>query len=198
MSPKSDFLGECNTFGVSLPDFTAQFCNRCYTRDCSRSQGGKSRFDQRVSNWEERLFTNPSKMEEKDPRYLPMANKPFKMIAGPVPNISSSWVDPRDIPSEEVVLKPAAEPFPLPVPIRNAVSTEKEESASVSAPPPSPPVRGTPKNLLINTPNQAGRMLSTQPPVTKPAPKDPWAIAAPKEESTEIVVKPGTKIKVGV
>jgi hypothetical protein len=72
-----DFLAECNNLGVTEDEFRGIWCIRCVRKDCVRSHQGKSKFEARVSTWEERLFTNVPRMPESDPRYPKLADQDF-------------------------------------------------------------------------------------------------------------------------
>lgn len=72
-----DYMHECNNLGVSEEDFQRIWCIRCVQQECHRSHQGKSRFEARVSTWEERLFTNVPRMPTSDPRYPDLANRAF-------------------------------------------------------------------------------------------------------------------------
>lgn len=94
---KRDWLSECNDHKIPLEDFHRQFCSRCVTPDCTRSQVGQSKFDSRVVSWEDRLFLQVPQMSPSDPRYEQIRGKKFLNIdTGRVPEIQS-WVDPRTL-----------------------------------------------------------------------------------------------------
>ena len=144
MSPKKDFLGECNNFAIPIPDFTASFCQRCWQGECSRSQFGKSAFDQRVSTWIERLVT-PPKMDPNDPRYLPIVNQGFRPIQTTVPSV---W-------SDDTGESAAAPAVPQ-------VVQAPEVTMNLTPPAPAPKI-GEKMNLLMNTPQQAGKNARSTP-----------------------------------
>lgn len=187
-------MSECNEFGVSAQDFEAQFCFRCLQPECSRSQHGKSRFEARIGNWEQRLFTSIPRMPESDPRYITLHTKKFVDIdPGRIPEIGrapAAWIDPRDLDvapeSPQSSGQPKnREPEPeAPAPLASVAPEAQEE--------PRPAPTAVPK--LMNTPVQQGRMIGG----SKPAPpRDPWEVKAPTETTGIKVVKPGARIKIG-
>jgi hypothetical protein len=98
-----DYLKECNDQGVPPDDFALQFCRRCRQPECSRSQVGESRFEQRVSTWEDRLFLQVPTMSPEDPRYPRISAQKF--IRGPsrgrTPEVRGSWVTPKELEKSE-------------------------------------------------------------------------------------------------
>lgn len=207
-----DFLGsECDLGGIPIPEFEAMYCGRCAQPECSRSQHGKSRFDQRVQNWQERLFTKVPRMDPKDPRFELVSAKNFKMIdVGPSVVIggSSAWLDAHtpstpapaeDEPAPDTDPMSPPEPAqpsptdPIPPPLHEA-SAPLPASPLAAGPPAAPAPRHV---LLMNTPNQpGGRMLPGAPNVTTtpPARRDAWAAPTGSDEK---IVKPGARIKLG-
>jgi hypothetical protein len=203
-----DFLGtECELGGLPIPDFQATFCVRCSQPECTRSQYGKSSFDQRVSTWESRLFTQVPRMDPTDPRYKAIASKNFRMIdVGPAPSVSSrNWID---VPS-------IASAAPVPVPVVTAPAPPEDEAPDTDRSPPMsspsevqapprvmaevvlPPAPQVPRNALrMNTPvKPEGQMLPGAKPQQSPPPKkDPWAAPEPSKEQ---VLKPGARVKIG-
>jgi len=107
---------------------------------------------------------------------------------GPTPSIgTSAWLNPEEIqPSKEGPLLSEEKPKDSPPRVVTPVSTTL--GAVVEEAPKRLPVVTNP---IMNTPNQAGRMLNTQRPVTSP---DPWAGRALTKEP---VVQPGARIKLG-
>lgn len=180
--PKQDYLGtECDLGGLSIPDFQAAFCSHCTQPECSRSLDGMSKFDQRVRTWHERLFLNPPRMDQSDPRYKGLASKKFLTMASPIEIRStgggSAWIDPQTTEEPEQKSTPTATNIP--------------ETPEAPAPAPTPPQK---RFLPMNTPNQGGVLLKGAP---APAPqKDPWA-GKPAPGPKENVVAPGTKIRLG-
>jgi hypothetical protein len=213
MAHRLDFLKECNDQQVPLEDFRLQFCARCVQPECTRSTHGTSKFDQRVTTWEQRLFTEVPRMESSDPRFEGIQGKMFKMFSLPVQQAGakSDWMDPRDLvePTPQPHVDPPAEPEEEePIPPTEPEFPEVPESPS--APPPvaavstQPPVKATtsklsPAILRMNTPSQSGRMLAGNP---APTPKDPWAgPAAPANakpnEGGVVIVKRGATVRLG-
>jgi len=182
---KVDYLKECNSYGVALEDFLTQFCARCLQPECSRSQHGTSKFDQRVSTWESRLFQEVPRMAETDPRFETIRAQKFIQIdTGRVPEVRS-WVDPRDLAEPKVEPPPSPEPEPTP----------QEPSPQVQAEEPKAPA-----NPVKNTPNRRGQMIGGKK-VDGGGPKpvlDPWEARKPPEKKAEgKVVQPGAKIRLG-
>lgn len=196
MSNRRDYLAECNDQGVSVQDFQAAFCTRCSQPECTRSQYGKSKFDQRTMTWEDRLFLSVPQMSKDDPRYLPIVGQDFRTIdtgrtTVAFPNAPPQWNDPRDLPKN---------PPPPPVTEASPEPIMPETSGGAKAPgaPPHPVgVRNLPRHLLLmNTPSQPA-MLPGAPELQAPA--DSWAGPVPKEEPPPPapVVKKGARIKFG-
>lgn len=222
---KQDFLGVCNEHNVPLDDFQRQFCIRCLQPECTRSQVGKSKFEERVATWEDRLFLNPSRLDPSDPRYQGIAAKRFLAIAPSDPNRQSSWDDPRDIEKRVMVSVPetlTSNPLPLiDLPETPAVPSPEERKAALNElvrlteefggyekelakpevqPTPAPP---TPEKAPVpqqrplgNTPNRSRQMLSNVEQTTPSPVLDPWQ---PKQglKPGETLVQPGAKIKLG-
>lgn len=174
MTVRLDQYKECNDQKIPLKDFQLQFCSRCVQPECTRSQYGKSRFDQRVTTWESRLFLDVPRMDSSDPRLQVIQAKNFHEInMGRVPEVQG-WVDPRDLDKDG----PAASPEP------------GAPRAPVDAP------EAAPKGKVGQTPNRRGQMLGGGVPVEKkPKPSsDPWE---PKKPPEGKIVKPGAKIRLG-
>lgn len=179
---RRDEYKNCNIFPteVTLEDFQRQFCSRCLRPECTRSQHGKSKFDQRVATWESRLFTDVPRMSMSDPRFEQFQAKRFLEIrpsGGRIPEVQG-WVDPRDLD------QPKAEATP-------EVPEPQVEEVTQKPPIQEPP---TPPANTRNTPNRRGQMVGgkkvdVRP--TKPV-SDPWE---PKKAPEEKIVKPGTKIR---
>lgn len=188
---KSDLLAECNNLKAPLQDFAEAFCSRCLQGDCTRSQSGKSRFEQRVSTWEERLFTNVVRMNQKDERFSRISAQNFVSLRTSSSGDASSWVDPRSlesskafsIPSQEL-LQPAIE-APVPESAPNPRSLES-------------PVE-SPALGLVNTPNRSGQMIGGDTQKPSSLVSDPWQSIKPTQplRPGEVIVKPGAKIKLG-
>lgn len=190
-SGKTDLLAECNNLKIPLEDFVGSFCSRCLQTECTRSQSGKTRFDARVSTWEQRLFTNVAKMDPADERFSKISAQRFLSLATSPPGEASAWVDPRNLESTKAFSIPLPEPSQVrvePSPMVMAVPTEPQVV--------SPPI---PATRLINTPTRSGQMIggaSVQPAVPV---SDPWQSPKSTQASKpgEIIVKPGAKIKLG-
>lgn len=190
MAPtRRDMLPECNDAGLALEAFQADWCARCLNLECTRSIGGKSKFEARVSTWEERLFLNPPRMAPDDPRFEKIAAQKFITIdVGRTPNVSSAWVDPTDL-----VEPQAAAPAPIATQPVVAASSEarvptvqKDTGTPTSA---SIPVR----LALGNAPDQSGKTLPS-PPSASISKRDPWAAPEPSD-TNETIVTPGASVK---
>lgn len=111
-----DFLGECNNLGVPEEDFGRIWCIRCTQQECTRSHQGKSKFEARVTTWEQRLFTDVPRMPETDPRYKPLATQPFEegeSWRGTAPvqvQVPASWNEPAKAPEAAPQPDPATLP----------------------------------------------------------------------------------------
>lgn len=181
---KRDQYKECNDQPeVLLKDFELQFCSRCVRPDCTRSQHGRSKFDQRVTTWESRLFIDVPRMSPEDPRFVDFQAKRFREIdTTAVPNIQGrvqDWVDPRDLDAEYEI--------PETKKIESAIVSDEDEQGPAKAPEPVP-----------STPDRRGKMLGgkkVDEKLTRPV-LDPWE---PKKQTpTEgKIVKPGAKIRLG-
>lgn len=202
---RRDLLPECAQPGTPLEVLKQEWCSRCVNPECSRSAVGTSKFEQRVLNWEDKLFKNPPLLAPDDPRFPQITAQRFITIdPGRVPEIRSDWVDPRDL----------KEPEPPPVlPADPPKNPKLDSSASVVPPtledaPPQTPLpspsngsisqrSGTTRSLIgANAPDQSGKILRGAPESPTNAGADPWAIPAPAP-STEEVIQPGTTIKMG-
>lgn len=209
MSKQQDFFSECNDLRVSPEHFASQFCSRCFQRECTRSQFGKSLFESRVLTWEERLFKNPAKLDTADPRFEGIQSKRFlEIYTGPVPEIgrgSSSWMDPRDLGTPEVqgregpapVIEEPVQEAPAPSLTPSLPEPVQALPPAVSEPVKPPEPSTTPAK---NTPFRQGQMVGGHKPSPKaPAPVyDAWAGPKPASppDGTK-VVKPGARIKLG-
>lgn len=192
MAGKQDYLTICAVDaggGTPLPVQVLQeaHCSRCFQSECARSLHGRSRFEQRITDWQSRLFTDVPRMDERDPRIVTLRAKKFLDIdAGPIPEIRASqgaWRDPRDL------------DVPAPDPQSTATASEPTSvpaaPAPVEAPVPSPAPPVVPR--LLNTPTQQGRMIGG----FQPGPaRDPWEVR-PQETKGLPVVKPGARVKIG-
>jgi len=210
MTKKLDFLGECNNQAVPLEDFRLAFCVRCFQQDCTRSQFGTSKFEARVTTWEDRLFKAPQ-LQKTDPRFPLIAAKRFMSLnSGPAPSVRA-WIDPQTLdvsppavqvspvlvgvtpPVQELLGKPRQEPPPEP---QKEPEKEQPQPNSLVIPVSREP---EPEGLLgkprLNTPYAGPRILDNRPENQPPA-KDSWAAPSPVK-SGERVVKPGAKVKIG-
>jgi hypothetical protein len=188
MAQQRDWLKDCmkdcadKGLQASLQEFKATFCDACVQPECNRSLFGKSKFEQRVSNWHERLFTAVPRMDLNDPRFPEISSKGFVIINPEAlsVNASSDWLDPRDI-------KPVSVSVPETV---SSPSEVVEEVPVIDAPPPTSPRPATPTlsakdAVLVNTPSQRGIMLPGAPQITRPQ-RDQWDSPQP--------VRPGEKV----
>lgn len=126
---KQDFLRECMQGFTNVPidEFNKAYCQVCLNSECSRSTSA-SAFNARVSNWEERLFINPDRADDDDPKFAHIRAKHFvsaepgpkKIYSGP----SFEEVKPKPEPTPE---KQVAPPHP-----------DLEITESIPEPPPSP------------------------------------------------------------
>lgn len=180
-------------------------CSRCLQKECSRSLFGKSRFEQRIGSWRERLFEHVPRMAESDPRLVTLSSKRFIEIdAGRIPEINSasgSWIDPRDldVQEESSQASPPVEPDvvaepPAPPVVEEAPAPPAPAPAPVSTPSPAL-VSGHPlQPRLLNTPRPQPQMIGNRP---EPKPKrDAWEVV-PQETKGLPVVRPGARIKMG-
>lgn len=205
---KRDLLRECNDQQVPLEDFARQFCDRCLQAECSRSQHGKSRFEQRITGWQDKLFAKPPRMDLRDPRYDLIQGKKFLEIpAGPIPEIGrGAWTDPRDLGESTDVPPEAPMPSPTPPKLPNLPPAESlvEEDGPPTDPAPAPISEAKtpttpPATMPRNTSFRQGQMLAgAKAPASKPNPVyDPWAAPNPSQNDGSRVVKPGARIKLG-
>ena len=179
------------------------WCQRCLSADCSRSQiGRESRFENRVSTWEERLFLDVPRMPEHDPLYKVLSGQGFHTIdAGRVPDVrgTPNWEDPSEVTREAPARFTPSESGPAPAVQPPA---PQADPTPVLGEPPTDVV--TPKATTgggakgqINTPRQTGVMINR--PLTAPAPVpavDPWSVPATPSPAGVVVPK-GARIKMG-
>jgi hypothetical protein len=182
---KQDYIKDCNDQGVSLEDFRLQFCTRCLQPECTRSQHGKSRFDQRVHSWESRLFLDIPRMDGEDPRFVDIRAQKF-MDMGRTPEVQA-WVDPQDLVEPEP--EPEPEPNTYEIPKTTQIAAETITDLDEQGPKPAPAAPA-------NTSNRRGQMLGGKKvDVKAPQPvSDPWV---PKKAPKGEVVQPGAKIRLG-
>jgi len=172
---RRDLLAECNTERLALPEFQDGWCRRCINPECGRSLFGQSRFDLRVNTWQDRLFKNPPRMDERDPRFKTIAGQRFLSIDTSAPPEVRSWVDPLEGPKPEPVVV-VAPPPPAP---------EPAPQATTPVAPPEPPKPPPPDFLSMNVPSQAGKMLSgVRSPM--PVPRDPWEAPSTPENMVPV------------
>ena len=213
MTQRRDLYGECNTVGAPNDVFAEQCCKHCINHECTRSAFGKTKFDQRVGNWHDRLFAHVPRMDQGDPRFASIAGQRFMLINPSLTVGSSSWVDPRDLSDQVAVPKqPPAPPEALPEPPEPPKIVEALEPAPPVAQAPDPPqtpiepqiqpqapsTGRLPANLMnANTPVQQGRML--QPPPDAPTkPSNSWDAPVPTTDTDGVkVVKSGARVKLG-
>ena len=211
MTQRRDLYSECNTVGAPNEVFAEQCCKHCINPECTRSAFGKTKFDQRVGNWYDRLFAHVPRMDQGDPRFEGIAAQRFVLINPALTlNSQASWMDPRDL-SDQVIVPNAApskpEPLPeaVPEPVQMVAAPQAVQSATPPqaaprtvepAPQPAPTGR-TPSNLVsANTPVQQGRML--QPPEGASKPTNSWDAPIPTTETDGVrVVKTGARVKLG-
>ena len=180
-------LAECNDKGMPFESFQTEWCARCLTLECTRSIAGKSKFDVRVSTWEETLFLNPPRMPIEDPRYPTISAQKFVTIdVGRTPEVQG-WVDPRELEEPQALppltdLTSQASSDGLVVTPQNYTASQPSRSTSSRQP-------------LVNTPDQSGKMLPV-PPSVSISKRDPWAAPAPPNPADQ-VVSPGATIKFG-
>jgi hypothetical protein len=190
MAPTTrDLLPECNDAGLDLVSFQADWCARCLNLECNRSLGGKSKFEARVSTWEERLFKNPPRMSPDDPRFEKIAAQKFITIdVGRTPGVSSAWVDPTDL------VEPAAQ-APEPVATKPPVATSVEAPAATVQKDTGTPASASPpiRLALGNAPDQSGKILPSHPSASI-SKRDPWASPLPSD-TNETIVTPGASVK---
>lgn len=229
MADRQDYSRQCSADmgGADESQLEQNWCNRCIQVECVRSGLGKaSRFEDRVSNWHERLFEKIPRMAQNDPRFLAIARQGFATIdVGPIPEIrsTSAWHDPRDLadaapmvvapvaPSRFVPPQPepvvAPEPTPLtpptavPVPPAVAQSPLPAPPALTAPTPVQAPTAAQPPTrprAPLNTPTQTKQMIDR--PLSAPALPpviDPWSAPVKQANPNEVVVPRGAKIKVG-
>jgi hypothetical protein len=184
VTQRKDWMGDClgdlaKKAGSPLTpqELKASFCDFCTQPECTRSLHGTSRFERRVSTWQERLFTQVPKMDARDPRFSDITSKGFVIIdqqAFAKPS-GGDWVDPRDLKSTSVSVPEAVKPETV-VSVEEPVVTVPDE----------PTTRTVPREvILMNTPAQRGIMLPGGSQQLRPQ-RDAWD--APQ------LVKPGEKV----
>lgn len=200
---KVDHFRLCNEHNIPFQDFTIQFCNRCLQPECTRSQHGKSKFEDRVANWHERLFAHPNRLDPTDPRFKDLASKKFLPILPGSPSGPSAWMDPREIESQKVTV-PVAQALRTSEKTTNEIVTRYTEVLQrapepMPPEPPSPPPTANPPTypqLQQNTPSLPRQMIGGGDPKPPSPVLDPWQPMQPLKPG-ERLVKPGARIKLG-
>lgn len=182
---RQDQIKLCNDHGVPLEDFRLQFCARCLQPECTRSQHGKSRFDQRVVTWESRLFVDVPRMSPSDPRIKNIQAQKFIQIDTGRPHEVQGWVDPRDV---------SEEPSTPDESVCEAPETKSVETQTTVDPDEQSSERLEDSPALKNTPNRRGQMLGGKNVGPAKPVSDPWK---PKEPTKGKIVQPGAKIRLG-
>jgi len=193
-------LPECNLNGAPLDVFVAECCQRCINPECTRSQFGGSKFDQRTGTWLQRLFTEVPKLQPNDPRFQAIAGQKFLTIdAGRTPEVRSTvWVDPRDLEtaSAQVTAPPVVEPTPSLVVATAEAQPETLDPPATNTPQPTPPRKSVPRHMVLaNAPSQSGKII--RPETSSAPPKDAWAGPLASPDANITVIKPGATVKLG-
>lgn len=185
-----DLYVECNRGQAPEEIFREACCVRCVNPECSRSMYGKTRFEDRVQNWHERLFANVPRMDQGDDRFGKIAGQRFILIDPSSPGTPGDWVDPRDLETKTTIqvprsfaVKPPASPEPAPTPVADV---------------PQPTVNVPVELATVNTPVKSGQMLPQKSP-EKPAAGE-WVTPAaptPHQVPDAQVIKSGARIKIG-
>lgn len=203
MGRRLDLYAECNLELAPVDMFTAECCARCMNPDCTRSQYGKSHFEDRVKNWHERMFVNPPRMAQVDSRYAKLAAQNFVLIEPAITVSRSDWGSVPAKPVAPVVVPKAPDPVVVVEPVvEPVVAAPTLVQVEVAPPPPAPEPKPAPKEPPpprvpssgpINTPAKPSQMLQNKPPAP---PASDWSVPA-TQQSNAPVVKPGAKIKFG-
>lgn len=195
---RRDQYGECNVVGAPVEVFAEECCKHCINPECTRSAFGKTKFDQRVGNWYERMFSNVPRMDQGDPRFSKINAQRFMAIS-PSLTVNSGWVDPRDLvePAPQIIEVQLPTP-PIVIPSVKVVDgpplVVTLEEALAPTPPPTDKPRVRPQTL--NTPVKPGQMI--QPPAGQPMPGSSWDAPVPTMDTQGVrVVKAGAKVKLG-
>jgi len=155
---KSDFLKECmsEVGNIPLDQFNLVFCRRCGNQECSRSRLNNS-FQTRVQTWEDRLFKNPPRASEDDPRFSNIRSKKFLPIGKNSYEIHTTQNIPVIPLKEEPKASPIQPPSPSPTPIQppSPTPTPIQPPPAPIAPPPINPNIG-------NTEFNQGTMIGDQ------------------------------------
>lgn len=204
MARRLDLYIECNLEQAPQELFTAECCSRCLNPECTRSQYGKSHFEDRVMNWHDRMFKNPPRMSPDDPRFEKLSAQKFVMVepaivvlSGRGVKSSSDWGGtPVSTPAPVISTPVPAQPAPVstivpvstPVPAEVVAPTEKPLE-----PKPEPKPGLAQPRATLNTPVKPAQMIPNAPP---PTPASGWESPPPRQSGAP-VVKPGAKIKFG-
>lgn len=118
---------------VPIDEFNKAYCQVCLNSHCVRSSSA-SVFNARVANWKERLFINPARADENDPKFAHIRAKHFvsaepsplrvysepsptepepEQVAAPEEQVAAPH---PDLEITEVVQEPEPEPEPEPAP----------------------------------------------------------------------------------
>jgi len=194
MAQRRDFLKECHSQvsqqvkeALPLDSFGVAYCSRCLQPECSRSTHGTTRFDQRVANWQERLFLKVPRMDPGDPRFEEISSREFHPVQETL--VVQGWGDsdpepPKSTPPEtltEIVSsgeqeeKPHFQPTPTPSSISHSV-------------------------LLMNTRVESEQYLSgaPKPPGQSDSAKKKNSWGAPEQSTpSEVVVATGATVRFG-
>lgn len=201
MPVRRDYLKECHAQVVQkakenlpLEDFGSAYCERCFQPECSRSTHGKTKFDQRVATWEDRLFLKVPRMDRSDPRFEEISSKEFHPVQEAL--VVHGWGDPEEpTPKEEILPDPPPEV---------SVTEEPAPEPAVQSPyfqPTGAPSSISRETLLLNTSVESEQYLPGAPRSnTKPdTPKkrvDSWG-ALEQSTPSEVVVAAGATVKFG-
>jgi len=189
-SPRKDLLSICNDQKVALDDFKSMFCDRCLQPECTRSKAGQSKFEKRIATWYDDLFAKIPMMDPSDPRFSAISAQKFITVSsGPVAEVNSAWLDPRDLTEKgppSVSTPPVTSSAP---PVRVVAPEPKAEPARK-------PLLAMPQN----TPNKGPQMIGGAAPPAQVT-KDPWAAPNPSPpqsgDSTDSIITPGATVKLG-
>lgn len=155
---KVDFLQECMSEFKNAPidAFNKEFCVVCSNRECTRSWGNASGFDNRVKNWREVLFTNVQRVDNPD-----FGNQKFEPV-GRTPEIApSAGFEPLsydDIPDTDPAPAPTAA-----VQSRPVEPTKPESSSKPVQKPTGLPAANTPFNQPVMIGNQKNEEKTESP-----------------------------------
>jgi hypothetical protein len=185
---KIDHLRLCNEHGIPFQDFEAQFCQRCLQPECTRSQHGKSRFEERVASWQDRLFLNVPRMPTTDERFRGITAQKFLTVDPGTPRTQAVWADPKDLEPPRTISIPTPPPEPVPEPA--------PEPPPPSPPPPAPQPSPEVPQQILNTPVRSRQMIGgVESKPTVPV-LDPWQPKQPLKPG-EHLVEPGARIRFG-